>query len=364
MNRKHFFKTLVPLAIGSTLVKQSFATPDTVLHPHKMPKYLKPGDTIGITCSAGAMTASGLQLCKTALENWGLKVKYGNTVNKQWQRFGGTDAERAIDLEQMLNDASIDAIMFGRGGYGVMRILDQINWSHFAKQPKWLIGYSDITALHCHIHSLYGIATIHGDMGNGFGPSADAAENSLKNMLFGRKSEYNFNNYKLNKQGTAIGQLVGGNLSMLVAVQGSNSALKTNGKILFIEDVSEYKYTIDRMMTNLKRSGMLSNLAGLVFGNFSATKTAEEAYPMSIEQIIYEKVKDYNYPVAFHFPAGHQKENMALKLGAYYRLHISNSSCHLHETNAPIISMPPLQIDTATSTIDTSQLIGDTAIIK
>lgn len=331
----------------------------------KMPPNLKPGDTIGITCPAGPMKTSDLQLCKSALEGWGLNLKFGDTVDKQWQRFGGTDEERAADFQRMLEDDRINAIMFGRGGYGVMRMMDKINWDKFAKQPKWLIGFSDITAFHCHVQAVYGIPTIHADMGNGFNGTDDDASKSLRSMLMGHRAEIRTEGYYLNRPGKTIGKLVGGNLSLLVAMQGSKSALKADGKILFVEDVSEYKYTIDRMMMNLKRSGMLDNLAGLVFGAFTATKQAEDTYPMSMEEIIFEKVKEYGYPVCFHFPVGHQKQNLALKLGAYYKLEVSKNNTLLVEaTEIPkrLIEMPLVDsINPAKDTVGV--LLDSTGII-
>ena len=328
----------------------------------KMPPYLKPGDTIGITCPAGPVMAADLKLCREAIRNWGLKVRFGDTVDHLWQRYGGTDEERAADFQRMLDDDRINAIMFGRGGYGVMRMMDKINWDKFARQPKWLIGFSDITAFHCHVQAVYDIPTIHADMGNGFNGTDDGAAISLRNMLMGHKQEHKCDGYYLNRPGKSMGKLVGGNLSLLVAMQGSKSAIKTDGKILLIEDVSEFKYTIDRMMMNLKRSGMLDKLAGIVFGAFTATKSNEDPYPMSLEEIIFEKVKEYEYPVCFHFPAGHQRENLALKLGTYYQLEVSKYSTLLSETNEPPRKMAELPIiDSISPRTDTARVITDSA---
>jgi len=362
MKRKQFLQSFIPAAVGTMLLKKGISMPDPVADGLQiiMPPYLKPGDTIGITCSAGPMKSADLLLCRKAVANWGLNLKFGNTIDKQWQRYGGTDEERAADFQWMLDDDRINAIMFGRGGYGVMRMMDSINWEQFARRPKWLVGFSDITAFHCHVQAVYGIPTIHADMGNGFNGTEDEAAKSLKNMLMGRRQEYSCAGYYLNRPGNAMGKLVGGNLSLLVAMQGSKSALKTDGKILFVEDVSEYKYTVDRMMTNLKRSGMLDKLAGIVFGGFTATKAAEDAYPMSMEEIIFEKVKEYGYPVCFRFPAGHQRENMALKLGAWYKLEVSKSNTILTETNEPpkrMIALPTM--DSIVPLPDTTGLIAD-----
>ncbi len=363
MKRKHFLQSIIPAAFGTMLLKQGLAVPDPVpVEPAiKMPPFLKPGDTIGITCPAGPVKGASLQECRQAVKNWGLNIKIGNTVDKQWQRFGGTDDERAEDFQKMLDDDRINAILFARGGYGVMRMMDKINWERFARQPKWLIGFSDITAFHCHVQAVYGIPTIHADMGGGFSETEDEAARTLRNMLIGKRQEYKTAGYYLNRPGKATGKLVGGNLSLLVAMQGSKSAIKTDGKILFIEDVSEYKYTVDRMMTNLKRSGMLDNLAGIIFGGFTATKAQEDPYPMSMEEIIFEKVKEYNYPVCFHFPAGHQKENLALKLGTYYNLQVNKENTVLSETNEPpkrLIELPIM--DSISPNIDSTKILTDT----
>jgi len=297
-----------------------------------IPPNIKPGATFGITCPAGATTSDKLLFCKNTLEGWGYKIRYGKTIDQKWQTFGGTDDERLADFQQMLDDDTIDVILFARGGYGVMRMMDKIRWDKFLQQPKWLIGYSDITAFHCHIHTNFNIPTIHADMATGFNTAIDDASMTLRNMLLGYRQEYSVEAFTLNRTGNAAGILVGGNLSMMVAVQGSKSALKTDGKILFIEDVSEYKYTIDRMMTNLKRSGMLENLAGLVLGGFTAMKTDEdEQYLMTVEEIIYDRIKEYNYPVAFNVPVGHQKKNYALKIGGYYNLAVTTEKTILYE---------------------------------
>ena len=344
MKRKDFLQRLAAASTGLLFTKFGWSRPDPILPTLSAltPPYLKPGDTIGITCPASPMEVEDLQQCTTAIERWGLKFRYGNTVNAHWERFGGTDADRATDLQQMLDDDKINVILFGRGGYGVMRMMDKLNWSKFMKKPKWLVGYSDITAIHCQVHNVCGIPTIHADMGNGFGDEEDASSLSLKKMLMGEMQPYRADPFALNRYGEAWGKLVGGNLSLVTAMLGSPSALNTNGKILFIEDVSEYKYTVDRMMLMLKRSGLLSNLAGLVVGGFTAVKKDEEEiepikdkFLMTIEDIICEKVAEYSYPVCFRFPAGHQKVNLALKLGASYHLQVDGTQTLLAEGTPP-----------------------------
>lgn len=264
----------------------------------------------------------------------------------------------------MLDDDSINAILFGRGGYGAMRMMDKLNYEKFMRKPKWLVGYSDITALHCQVQSLCGIPTIHADMGNGFGDEEDASSMSLQKMLMGVKQPYQAEPFVLNRNGEASGKLVGGNLSLVTAMHGSKSELDTAGKLLFIEDVGEYKYTVDRMMLTLKRSGKLDKLAGLIVGGFTAIKKEEEEiepekdkFLLTVEELILEKVKEYNYPVCFHFPAGHQKVNLALKLGMNYRLQVSADKTILSEAN-PLL--PQAQIPQQMN----KQAITDTSGIK
>ncbi|TAD92568.1 MAG: LD-carboxypeptidase [Bacteroidetes bacterium] len=369
MKRSAFLKTILPtgLALGLAkplMAKRFISAADPVLPGGiKVPRYLRPGDTISITCPASAVDAKDLEQCKTLLEQWGYRVKYGNTVGQHWQRFGGTDAERAADVQRLLDDSKTDAIMFGRGGYGIMRMMDKLNWSGFLKHPKWLIGFSDITAFHCHAHSALGVATLHADMGSGIRLPEDDAARSLKRALSGQAMRYHAPAHKLNRYGTATAPLVGGNLSLIYAMQGSKSALQTDGKILLIEDVSEYKYTVDRMMMNLKRSGKLDNLAGLVVGGFTATKEdTETSFNMTMEEVIFEKVQGYSYPVCFNFPSGHQKQNMALKLGCYHQFEVLKNGTSLSETLLP--SAPATGIDTLKWMPDSTIIPLDTAQFK
>ncbi len=333
MKRTDFLKTFVPAAIGSLLIKNAFSLPNKPIHTYqKMPPFLKPGDKVGVTCPASPSNTLRLHHCWETMESWGLKVQFGCTVGQTWEHFAGTDEERAEDLQQLLDDDGISAILFARGGYGVMRMLDKINWKKFVKKPKWLIGFSDITAFHCHIQTAFGIPTMHAVMAGGLRVSDDDASYCLKNCLFGKKQDYEVNGTPWNRPGTATAKLVGGNLSLIAAMQGCKDALQTDGKILLIEDVSEYKYTIDRMLVSLKRSGKLDKLAGLIVGGFTEMKTdKDETFTMSIEDIVLEKVKEFNYPVAFHFPIGHQNENVAVKLGCYYHLDVSKDKTVLSD---------------------------------
>ena len=338
MDRKSFLQSFAALSMGTLLFKNAGAnSSDSLVNGMPsaiIPPYLKKGDTVGITCPAGAVEAQNLQCCISTLEQWGLNVKFGKTVGKRWQRFGGTDAERLEDFQSLIDDEAIQAIIFAKGGYGTMRIIDEVNWDKFRKNPKWLVGYSDLTVVHMHVHSNFNICTVHGNMTNGFNtdPNSPSAA-SLSNVLFGNRVQYNIKGFPLNRPGITMGKVVGGNLSMVNACAASKSDIRTEGKILFIEDVSEYKYTIDRMMMSLKRSGKLDKLAGLIVGEFTATKTeTEETFSMRIEDIISDKVKEYDYPVCFHFPAGHIADNRALKMGVNYELKVGRDAVSLTET--------------------------------
>jgi muramoyltetrapeptide carboxypeptidase len=358
MNRKAFLHAIIPASLGIISSPKGFAASK---HPHKtaIPRYLHSGDTIAITCPASPMEAAEATACIQMLQSWGFKVKIGHTLNKKWQHFGGTDEERAQDMQALIDDETVSAIMFARGGYGVMRMMDKLNWKQFTRHPKWLIGFSDITAFHCHLNTRFGIPSIHADMAGGFGNTEDPSATSIKNILRGKKIDYEFPGCHFNRTGTATGLLVGGNLSLIYALQASKSELKTDGKILFIEDVGEYNYTVDRMLMNLKRSGKLDNLAGLLVGGFTNMKVeSKHEFTMLLEEIIYEKVKEYNYPVCFEFPAGHQKTNWALKLGMPYKLEVNKSKCWLVEQGQPPLSaikVPRLQDRNYT---DTTELLS------
>jgi muramoyltetrapeptide carboxypeptidase len=344
MNRKHFLHTIIPATLAATLFNRVNAASKKVEQATLIPPFLKSGDTVGITCPASPTEYNKLIGIK-AVKNWGLNVQVGKTVGKHWQRFAGTDLERAADLQAMLDDDNIKAIFFAKGGYGTMRMIDKIVWDNFIEKPKWLIGYSDVTTVHLHVHNNFEIPTIHGDMITGFTENPkDISANTLHDILFGNRVEYSVGGHYMNREGYASGKLIGGNLSLLQACAGSPSDINTNGKILFIEDVSEYKYTIDRMLMNLKRSGKLSNLAGLVVGQFTATKkNEEEPFPASIEEIIMDKVSEYNYPVCFNFPSGHVPYNYALKMGVTYDFNVSTKNVTLFENfaiNAPVPNAP------------------------
>lgn len=300
----------------------------------KTPPYLQKGDTIGIICPGGAMPVEKVSECIRVLnEDWGYKTKVGKTVGNQFHYFSGTDEERLADFQQMMDDDEVKAIMCARGGYGMGRIIDQISFKKFEKQPKWIIGYSDITVLHSHLYSNYYISSLHAPMAGAFNNDGNQNEYvlSLKNVLEGKKAKYYCTPHEFNKKGEAIGELIGGNLTLLTHLVGTDSDLKTRGRILLIEDVGEYLYNIDRMMNQLKRSGKLAKIAGLIVGGFTDIKDTETPYGQTAYEIIRDIVKEYDFPVCYGFPVSHEKENYALKIGVGYKLKITKSRVVLEE---------------------------------
>ncbi|MBC7553349.1 MAG: LD-carboxypeptidase [Taibaiella sp.] len=279
---------------------------------------------IGITCPSGYVSAERVAHAVTVLQSWGYKVVTGKTVGNEHHYFSGTDEERRADLQQMLDDPAIDAIIMGRGGYGMSRIIDLIDFTQFAISPKWICGFSDITVLHNHIHAHYGIPTLHSPMCGHFKPGGELNADliSLKNALQSIPQTYTTAPAPLNRAGTAEGELTGGNLSLLVHTIGTDSAVDTTGKILFIEDLGEHLYHIDRMMLQLKRAGLLKQLAGLLLGGFTDLQDTERPFGQSVEEIILDKVREYYYPVCFNFPAGHQEVNFTLTLGVKHSLSV------------------------------------------
>ena len=300
----------------------------------KIPPYLKKGDTIGITCPAGYMAKEKAQTCIDTLQQWGFEVMVGKTLGSASATyFSGTDEERLNEFQAMLDDNSIKAILCGRGGYGVSRIIDRLDFTRFKKKSKWIIGYSDITVLHAHIYSNFKTASLHSPMAAAF--NDDGYKNefiaSLRKAITGKKAKYKCGAHPFNKQGTASGELVGGNLSLLAHIIGTPSDIKTKGKILFIEDIGELIYSTDRMLHQLKRSGKLQGLAALIVGRFTDMKDTERSFGKTIEEAISDVVKEYGYPVCFNFPVSHEKENYALKVGGTYEIKIGRKTVQLTE---------------------------------
>lgn len=300
----------------------------------KIPPYLLKDDTIGLVCPAGYMTLENVQACINELQGWGYIVKTGKTIGgDSTTYFSGTDEERLADFQQMLDDDEVKAVLCARGGYGMTHIIDRIDFKKFKKQPKWIIGYSDITVLHCHLYSNYYISSLHAPMAGAFNeePLKNEYVLSLKNAIEGKKIKYQCPVHEFNQKGEAIGELVGGNLALLAHLVGTDSDIKTRGRILFIEDIGEYLYNIDRMLYQLKRSGKLSKLAGLIIGGFTDMKDTERPFGKTAHEIIRDIVKEYDYPVCFGFPVSHEKENYALKIGVGYKLKVTKSRVTLEE---------------------------------
>lgn len=298
-----------------------------------IPPYLKKGDTIGITCPAGFMPKNKTDICIETLQQWGFKVVVGNTVGNQYNYFSGTDEERLNDFQAMLDNVNIKAILFGRGGYGLSRIIDKIDFRNFKKNPKWLIGYSDITLLHSHINKQFKIATLHSPMAAAFNDDGFKNEYilSLQKAIKGNKGNYFCNPHPFNKTGKATAELIGGNLCMIAHTLGTKSAYNSKNKILFLEDIGEYIYNIDRMFIQLKRNNFLKTLSGLVIGGFTDLKDTTVPFGKTVYEIIQEHIQEYNFPVCYSFPVGHQTENYALKIGATYTLNITKANVSLKE---------------------------------
>jgi len=291
----------------------------------KTPPYLKTGDKIAIVAPSGKIANDKISPAIQTLENWGLKVITGEYLHGAYHQFSATDDERTADFQKMLDDESVRAILCARGGYGSNRIIDHLDFSNFVKSPKWIIGFSDITVFHSHIHSNFGIETIHGTMTAGLQNNEEdnPATDSLRAVLFGGKINYILNLHQLNRKGIAEGVLTGGNLAILCSLIGTPSDIQTDGKILFIEEVGEYLYRLDRMMWQLKRAGKLNNLAGLVVGGLTEMKDSETPFGKTAHKIIKECVEEYDYPVCLDFPAGHQDDNRAMIFGRNVHLEIN-----------------------------------------
>ena len=298
----------------------------------KIPPYLKKGDTVGIVCPAGYMPRDKAETCVQVLQDWGYRVRIGATLGgHSLNYFSGTDEERLTDLQQMLDDESVNAILCGRGGYGVGRIIEQIDFTRFRKKPKWIIGFSDITVLLNHIYSNFNIACLHEPMASAFNrkKKKNPFVQSLHAALMGKTSHYKADPQFFNRVGKASGVLVGGNLSLMAHITGTSSDVQTRGKILFLEDVGENMYNIDRMMYQLKRTGKLEKLAGLIYGGFTDMKDTDRPFGESIHALLSDIVKEYTFPVCFDFPVSHGRENYALKLGLLYEFNVSRKSVSL-----------------------------------
>jgi muramoyltetrapeptide carboxypeptidase len=284
-------------------------------HKMKIPPYLKKGDTVAIVCTARKFFPEEAKPAIDLLESWGLKVKLGKTIGLDSCQLGGTDTERAADFQDQLDNDNIKAIWCARGGYGTVRIIDRIDFSKFKKHPKWVMGFSDVTVLHSHINTL-NVATLHSIMPFTVPKAPEPVKETFKNALFGIKNSYTIPSKSYDKKGVAKGELVGGNLSIIYSLLGSKSSIVTKDKILFIEDLDEYLYHVDRMLQNMKRNDYFKNVKGIIVGSMRDMHDNEIPFGQNEIQLITEISKELNIPIAFEFCAGHQKDNRTLVLGS------------------------------------------------
>ena len=294
----------------------------------KIPPYLKKGDTVAIVCTARKFFPEEAKPAIDLLESWGLKVKLGKTIGLDSCQLGGTDTERAADFQDQLDNDNVKAIWCARGGYGTVRIIDLIDFSKFKKHPKWVMGFSDVTVLHSHINTL-NVATLHSIMPFTVPKAPEEVKETFKNALFGIKNSYTIPSKSYDKKGVAKGELVGGNLSIIYSLLGSKSSIETKDKILFIEDLDEYLYHIDRMLYNMKRNDYFKNVKGIIVGSMRDMHDNEIPFGQNEVQIISEIAKDLNIPIAFEFCAGHQKDNRTLMLGSQVSFEVNDTEIKL-----------------------------------
>jgi muramoyltetrapeptide carboxypeptidase len=288
---------------------------------------LKAGDTVAIVAPSGILNnrEREIEQAQNLLKSWGLHVAMGKHVFNRAGHFAGTDAERFEDFQEALDDRKIKAIWCARGGYGTVRILDEIDYSKYKINPKWIIGYSDITAIHNQLNNL-GSESIHAVMCTSL--PEDLTEiretlDSFKAAIFGSPLSYTISGSKYNRVGSAQGPLVGGNLTLLHTMLGSETSIDTSGKILFIEEIGEYAYHIDRMLQSLKRAGYFDRCKGLIVGDISKVRRNTTPWGKPVKQLILDALADYDFPILFNFPAGHEKDNRAMIMGRMIELKVS-----------------------------------------
>ncbi len=294
------------------------------------PPFLKKGDKVAIIAPARKVSYHEMEKAIEIITAYGLDVVYTDNLFLQDNQFAGNDSNRTFELQHALDNEDIKAVFFARGGYGSIRIIDGLDFTKFISNPKWLVGYSDITVFLNHVVTNFGIETLHATMPINFHENTKTSLSSLFDVLFGKLPKYEFKSHKLNKAGKVVGELIGGNLSVIYSMLGSNSLPDTTGKILFIEDLDEYLYHIDRMMMGLKRAGILSNLAGLLVGDITKMNDNIIPFGKSAEEIIFDAVAEFEYPVCFNFPAGHIDNNLAIIIGGTAKLEANaNNMCNL-----------------------------------
>jgi muramoyltetrapeptide carboxypeptidase len=341
MDRAAFLTTALTLAGGRVIAGMKLPghlglKPDAVV----IPSYLRKGDRIGITSPAGFIREEEILPAVDRLLDWGFEVRVGDSIGRRDGTFGGTDEERAADLQSMLDDRDIKAVLCARGGYGVGRILDRLDYRNMKAFPKWVIGFSDITALHLDLLAKIGVASLHSKMCNSFPDDWSSADPvvrstilSIRDALTGIRMTYEASPHPMNRGGKASGLLIGGNLSVIQHCMGTPSEPDTNGRILFLEDVGEYRYNLDRMLTNLQRAGKFRHLSGLIIGGFARLKQEApgDEFGREVVDMILEKTAGTSYPIGFDFPVGHQRNNFALKCGVRHTLTVESQQVRLQE---------------------------------
>lgn len=296
------------------------------------PPYIQQGDRIGLVCPAGAIPIEKVQNCIETLEKWGYLVQLGKTVGAKEHRFSGTDTERALDLQAMLDDENIKVILCARGGYGMSRIIDQIDFSKFNAHPKWVVGFSDITVLHAALQK-QNCMSIHGPMAAAFNKGEAGLKyiDSLRHCLEGKATQYKANSHSFNKIGQVQAPIIGGNLCMMAHLVGSKNQMDTSGKIIFLEEVAEYHYNIDRMMIQCKNAGLFEKCVGVIVGGFTDLKDNASDFGATANEIVLQHLLHLSIPICFDFPLGHGLENFALKQGQDYLLEVHNQGVDLKE---------------------------------
>lgn len=293
-----------------------------------IPPFLKTGDTVALVCTARKFSPEDAKPAIDLLESWGLNVKLGTTIGLDNFQLGGTDTERAADFQAQLDDENVKAIWCARGGYGTVRIIDSLDFTNFKQHPKWIMGFSDVTVLHSQLN-IERVASLHSIMPFTVPNAPEEVKETLQKALFGEAISYTIPSKSYDVNGFASGELVGGNISILYSLLGSKSAIDTKNKILFIEDLDEYLYHIDRMMYNLKRNGYFENVKGIIVGSMTDMHDNEIPFGQNEVQIITEIVKDLSIPIAFQFPAGHQKDNRTLILGQQVAFEVNEKEVKL-----------------------------------
>ena len=296
-----------------------------------VPEKIKIGDKIGIVSTARKISFHELYPAQEVLESWGLEVVFGNFLFEVDNQFAGTTEQRVIDFQNMINDDAISAILCARGGYGTVQIIDRIDFSNLYKSPKWIIGFSDITVLHSHLNRI-GLATLHATMPINFSKNTPQSLDSLYKAMFRIENSIVISSHKLNRLGKAEAEIVGGNLSIIYSLLGSSSDINTDYKILFLEDLDEYLYHIDRMIINIKRNGKFNNLQAMIIGGMSNMNDNDISFGKTAEEIISEHVKGYDFPICFGFPSGHIDDNRSIILGVRSVLEIHENGVNLSQS--------------------------------